>query len=477
MELHATKNDNGKFAFFSGIFLICLTLSLWRSDNLVLLVPFAIIALYSAWTDHRLLFFVLLFTLPISTEIKITGELSTDFPDEILMILVTGVLIASLILTRGHGLRKYMTHPIILFFLLTIVWSIAAISASDYPIISIKYLLAKTWYAGAFLIFPFIILKNKKDIIVAVRTLCFTMFAVVLIIQARHAADGFTFIGINEVVVPFFRNHVNYSAMLVCLIPVTFVLMRMEKRRNVKVVLAGVLLIFFGALFFSYARGAWLALVMGAIGYFMIKKRLLLVSFFLLIVSLVGAIIWLNHEKRYLQYAHDYRSTIYHENFREHLQATYQGKDVSTAERFYRWIAGMKMVEEKPLTGFGPNTFYNNYKEYAIPAYKTWVSKNTEQSTVHNYFLLVAIEQGIPGLVFFLLLLASMFYYCQRLYHKSKDPFNRTVAMCSGVILVMIMTVNLLSDLIETDKIGSLFFLCISVLIITDLRERNNISA
>ncbi|MEI9910005.1 MAG: O-antigen ligase family protein [Bacteroidota bacterium] len=192
------------------------------------------------------------------------------------------------------------------------------------------------------------------------------------------------------------------------------------------------------------------------------------------VVIVIATLFWIKADDRYLQYAHDYRTTIFHEDFREHLQATYEFKDVSTAERFYRWIAGIRMIKDNPLTGFGPNTFYNNYKPYAVPAFKTWVSNNPDHSTIHNYFLLIAIEQGIPGLVFFLLLIGAMLYYAQHLYYRAKDIFYKTIAITTGVILVMILTVNFLSDLIETDKVGSLFFLCLSMLVITDSNTRGN---
>ena len=78
------------------------------------------------------------------------------------------------------------------------------------------------------------------------------------------------------------------------------------------------------------------------------------------------------------------------------------------------------------------------------------------------------IEQGLPGLFFFLMLLGGILYYAQRLYHKLKDPFYSTCALAAGMIVVMISIVNFLSDLIETDKVGSLFFLCFSVLIMID---------
>jgi O-antigen ligase len=126
------------------------------------------------------------------------------------------------------------------------------------------------------------------------------------------------------------------------------------------------------------------------------------------------------------------------------------------------------------MTGYGPNTFYNNYRPYAIPAFKTYVSDNKEHSTVHNYFLLITIEQGIPGLIFFLLLIGAMIYYAQHLYHRVKDPFYKTIAITAGAILVMILTVNFLSDLVETDKVGSLFFLCFSMLIIADVNSKRD---
>jgi len=134
------------------------------------------------------------------------------------------------------------------------------------------------------------------------------------------------------------------------------------------------------------------------------------------------------------------------------------------------------MIKDNWLTGYGPNTFYGNYKPYAVPAYKTWVSDNQDRSTVHNYFLLTIIEQGIPGLILLLLLVGTVFYYAQHLYHRVKDRLYKVTAITTGAILTMLMVVNFLSDLIETDKVGSLFFLCIAVLVVVDLNTRQESS-
>jgi O-antigen ligase len=94
------------------------------------------------------------------------------------------------------------------------------------------------------------------------------------------------------------------------------------------------------------------------------------------------------------------------------------------------------------------------------------VSANEEHSTVHNYFLLLLIEQGVPGLLLFLMLLALFFYQAQVLYHTTNDGFWKATIATVAVILVMICTVNVLSDLIETDKVGSVFYVCLAVLMI-----------
>ncbi|HEX8331498.1 MAG TPA: hypothetical protein VF622_02680, partial [Segetibacter sp.] len=104
--------------------------------------------------------------------------------------------------------------------------------------------------------------------------------------------------------------------------------------------------------------------------------------------------------------------------------------------------------------------------------FKTWVSNNPEHSSVHNYFILVAIEQGVPGLLFFCMLYFGMILNSQKLYHKLEDAFYKQVALTIGVVLVMIGALIFASDLIETDKIGSLFWLCLGILIVLDGKRK-----
>ena len=128
------------------------------------------------------------------------------------------------------------------------------------------------------------------------------------------------------------------------------------------------------------------------------------------------------------------------------------------------------MIAEKPVTGFGPNSFYAQYPSFTVASFKTWVSDNPEHSTVHNYFLLTAVEQGIPGLLLLLALWIYLMVATQQLYHAFQSEFYRTVSLVTGVMLSMITLINLTSDMIETDKIGSLFWLCAGVIITLQIK-------
>jgi O-antigen ligase len=463
---------NRVFLFFSGLFLASLAAAAWFESWLLLAIPFAAICFYAGWRHVNFIFYLLVFSLPFSMEWQLSGGLGTDFPDEILMLLTSALVFFFWLHKPSILPGRLIKHPLILLLLLTFAWAALTAIFSTHPLFSLKFLLAKTWYFGAFILAPLIVLRDEKSIRRVFTVLLLAMFAVVMITMVRHFQYRFSFAGINPALSPFFRNHVSYSAMLVCLLPVFyFVLIKTRSQTFKKAIWIAVLLML-TALFFSYARGAWLALITGAVGYLLIKRKIMVAVFVASMILLVLSLFWLKTDDHYLEYAHDYRTTIYHEDFREHLQATYDFKDASTAERFYRWIAGIRMIKGNELTGFGPSTFYHNYKPYTVPAFKTWVSDNPERSTVHNYFLLITIEQGIPALLFFLVLVVAMLWYAQRIYAKAKDPFYKMTAIISGTVLTMILTVNFLSDLIETDKIGSLFFLCIAMLVIADHKTR-----
>jgi O-antigen ligase len=466
----STYYSSKHFSILSGIFLICLAIAMYTSFYWIIAAPFFFLFFYFGWQQWSFIFLLLIFLLPWSIEYNFTPTLGTDLPDEPLMLVTAALFLANWFYNPSILSRSVWRHPLVSLLLLHFIWiTIATIVSSD-PIISLKFLLAKSWYLLAFVFTPLVLFKEKKYIRLAGVLFLVAMVLVTILSLYRHYKLGFSFANINNAVIPFFRNHVNYSAMLVCTVPVLVAAWQLNKKCR-QIVFAA-LMIVLGALFFSYARGAWLALLIGVAAYVLISIRKLFFVFVVSVMLILLSVFWLKSNDRYLEYSHNFRTTIFHKDFSQHWAATYQLKDVSTAERFNRWIAGVRMIGDNWALGYGPNTFYYNYKPYAVPVFKTWVSKNEEHSTVHNYFLLTAIEQGLPGLLIFLLLVGAMIFYAERLYHRVADIFYKTTAMACGVMLMMILTVNFLSDLIETDKVGSLFFLCLAALVAVDVNSK-----
>ncbi len=453
---------------------VCFCTGVVMNITLLLVVPFAFVATYAIGLNIRFLFFALLFAIPLSTEFEVTATLSTDLPDEPLMLLLAGSLLILFLLKPQLIPVELRKSSLVVLLLLQLVWLLITVFFSHEVWLSIKYCLAKGWFIMAFTVGGLFFLRTKEDFAQASKALIFAMLIPVVYSLLQHAGKGFTFESINETLSPFFRNHVNYSALLVCLSPVLLVWYQFSTQRLRKWIIA-LMVLFFIALFFAYSRGAWLCLLSGAITWLAIKKRFLLSLIFTALLAASVVLFLLVQNENYMKFAPDFNTTRQHFDLNEHLEATYTLKDMSTMERFYRWIAGVKMVNEEKLKGYGPNTFTTYYKEYTVAAFKSWVSNNEEKSSVHNYFLLISIEQGLPALIILLVMLISMFTIAVKAYHTLHDPFERSLALTAAVILSMIVTLNLLSDLIETDKIGSIYFLLLGIFIRLQvkLKEQN----
>ena len=467
------KNDWVRWVFTATIVAAGLAVALFNSWW-PLLAPIGILIGIWGWHNPSVLFYLLLISLPLSVEFSFSDQLGTDLPDEPLMLAVSVLSVLYLVYRFTPFRSRLWHHPLLICLLAWIGWMTITTMVSTTPWISFKFLLAKSWYIGAFLLAPLIWLRDQKSIRCALYCLFVPLFLLALLSVIRHAFEGFSFITSTAVVQPYFRNHVVYSAMLVTLVPVLFFSRRFTQKKQLW---DAAMILVLVALFFSYARGAWLALFVGIGAYLLLRNRLLVYGYVVVLLLSLLTIVWLKQGDRYLQFAPDYRTTIFHSDFQDHWRATYQGKDVSSVERFYRWIAGVRMVEEKPLIGFGPSSFYTRYRQYTVPAYKTWVSNNPDRSTVHNYFLLTAVEQGIPGLIIFLILFGALLFYAEKLYHRNRAIWIGQLAAGIAVIVVMLGVVNFWSDLIETDKIGSLFFLSIALLLIIDHRSKEDVGA
>jgi O-antigen ligase len=230
-------------------------------------------------------------------------------------------------------------------------------------------------------------------------------------------------------------------------------------------------ILFFGMMT-AYTRAAYVALVLAAGVYVVIRMKLIkwaLIGATIVVPLFFGYMIYNN---KFMDFAPSER-TISHEGFQDIVAATYKLEDVSTSERYYRWVAGMRMITEHPFTGVGPGNFYFFYKGYTLNRFSTYVSDNPEKSGIHNYYLMVLVEQGWIGLIFFVLMVFYTLILAERVYHESGDNLKRKgLVMGLALLLTVIDAFLLMNDMIETDKVGSFFFFSMAILINLDLLNK-----
>ena len=365
-----------KFFLSCLIFLVTGVWAISVQEPLLMLIPFIWIGLPTVFnwlvTQSGQLFWLVLIMLPLSTELQLTPVLGLDFPDEPLLILLTGMVLVKII-HQPRWLPEYvLSDPLSFILAIYFLWIFICCMYSMEPWLSFKYLLAKTWYILPFVVLPQVMLTSRSRLQKMALCLLIPVTGVVIQTLVRHAFYGFQFEHVWKTMAPFFRNHVNYSSMLVCLLPVGWCIWKLTPAENpYRNWIAAGLITGMAGLLFSYSRGAWIALLAGICVVWVISKKLLPALLLVAIFAIILASAWLVTGRNFMRFTPDHDHTVFHTDFSEHMQATVNLKDVSTAERFYRWVAGARMLAEKPVTGFGPNAFYLHYRPYTLKPFET----------------------------------------------------------------------------------------------------------
>ncbi len=433
---------------------------------------FLLIALLSI-ADFKKLFFLLLGFIPLSMEIQIGSTLGTDLPTEPLIV---GLMLVYFfyVIANGQKLRgDFIRHPISILLLLHFGWIFVTTLTSNFFLVSLKFLLAKTWYITVFYFMAGSLIQSKEDIKKLFWWVFVPLIFTISFILLRHAGLDFAFKDVNKVVYPFYRNHVSYACLMALFFPFIWLAAKWYPRWN-----KYWLIIFFGGfltligIYFSFTRAAYVAIVLAGATFFIIKWRLMKTAIGVTIIGLTLLLAFLVHRNNYLEFAPDYNKTITHESFDNLLEATYKMEDISTMERVYRWVAGFYMSKEERFTGFGPGNFTNFYKIYTVRSFRTYVSHNPENSGIHSYYLMTMVEQGIPGLLIFIVMTFFLLLKGETIYHQTKNPENRRIVLMAILCIVVIDCLLMINDMLETDKVGPFFFISMAILVNWDLKNK-----
>ena len=453
-------------------------LAAFFSEPFFALIPFAFLFAYLAVVNYKLIFFGFFALLPFSIEVILPGGLGTDLPSEPIMWFLTGLFFL-LVLWNGKVIeKKIFTNPVALVLLLHLLWIFITTIMSSFPIISAKFLLAKIWYVVPFFFLPLVIIKDEADFQKLFRYFIYTSIVSVSYVMINHATSNFSFAAINFAVRPIFRNHVNYAALLVLLVPFIWAMGMTTKEKK----FWAILLFFLIAVYFTYTRAAYGVIVLSVIMYFIIKFKMMKWVTPLAFVIVGFGLNSVIQSNEYLRMAPQYEKTVTHTKFNNLIEATYKMEDISTMERLYRWVAGFHMVKQEPFFGFGPSTFYSNYDRFTVSSFRTYVSDNPEKSGIHNYYLMTLVEQGVFGLIILMFIIFLPLFMAQKAFFQQKGQNGRYWVMAAALSFFSTSVMILINDLLEADKVGPIFFLSASIIVYyryfapkTQQKQMNNI--
>jgi O-antigen ligase len=465
-------SSSKEFLAFSLITIISILLSVVTYSVLPAVIPLIIIGLYISIVDLRLFYYLLVGLLAISTELELPGGIGMDFPGEPIMIFIT-VVYFILILFKPKEIVIPLKNPITFLIILHVCWiGITSITSED-SIVSLKFFLAKIWYVVPFYFAFFLFIKTRKQLNVLLTTLMLFVAFGAFYVMLNHISLGLTFDTIEKAVQPIYRNHVNYACLLTITLPYLWFISWVN-RKNVlyRFIVISLNLFILIAIYYSFTRAAIGSVVIGLGAFVVLRMKLTRFAF---IASVLIGLFFANYmiqNNRFMDFAPNFEKTISHTDFDNLLEATAKGEDISTMERVYRWIAGARMIYERPIVGYGPNNFYPYYKHKTVTSFETYVSDNPEKSGIHCYYLMIPVEQGIPGAIIFLLLCFYLLYEAEKAYHQTKNLYRKYLVAASFVSLVSILAIIIVNDLLEADKVGPFFFLAGAIIVYA--RMKNN---
>ena len=424
------------------------------------ILPAVVIAGYFAIFQLKLLYRLLFFFVPISAEVQLSGGLSTDLIGEPILWLL---FIVTFLFILWQGVPKKVFSVLSLIILLHFGWILYTSIFSHHPTISLKYALAKSWFILPFYLLPYYLVDNRKDLRSIFKYFIVGTLIAALYFFVQHYQLGLSYLTRTNAGQPIWRNHVNYAATLVITLPLYWYLYKSSSSPNRFLYFIGALiaLVF---MHFAYARITYLCMAASVIYAVILKLKLTRLSIVIVLISVISGTLWLHHNNHYLELAPDYNKAIMQMDFENKISATTSGQDISTMERVHRWVAGANMIADKPLTGVGPSNFYETYKPYTVFSFETYVSDNPERSGIHNYYLMVLVEQGWIGLGIFIILIIVAFIKLEERYHNCNDKRDKLLLLCLGTTLMMIITINTVNDMIEVIKIGGIFFFVLSMI-------------
>ncbi|MCQ2272934.1 MAG: O-antigen ligase family protein [Bacteroidales bacterium] len=455
-----------------GAFILINLFCIWKEFLFFPIVSFIVLVLYLLIYRVDLLMYFMAFVTPLS--ITINDErfsIGLSLPSEFIMVSLTLLFLCRIL----YDLRldpRLVKHPISIVIYIYLTWMLLTSITSELPVVSFKFLAAKLWFitSSYFMVLQLI----KDDLKNAVKFFnCYTVGLCIVVIYTtiRHSLWGFSEWSGHWVMSPFYNDHTAYGAILAFFIPiVTAFLFSTDKRKNRWFYGIALALLLMG-LYLSFCRAAWLS-IMAVIGVWMVMKLRIKFSWLVMAALVLGSLFYFYSDDILYKMGRNSQDTS--GNLVEHLQSMSNiSTDASNVERLNRWTSAFRMIEERPVLGWGPGTYQFVYAPFQRYKYHTIITTDFgDGGNAHSEYLGPCSESGIMGLLTVLALAMVVLYCGIRSYSSCHDPASKRLVFAMTLALVSYFIHGFLNNFLDTDKLSLPFWAAIAVIAIIDAQQK-----
>ncbi len=347
---------------------------------------------------HQFIWYITIFFVPISIPQEIGGGFSLSFPSEGLMVLcgILGFFTHSPAKNSFTLFKNPITYAILADLAIMLLTSLTSVQ----PEISVKRLIIRSLFLWVFYVQGAHRFQHEKEILRFWYAYIAGMTVAIFYVLAQHSEYQFAANFAAQIPQPLFAEHAIYGGCLAYLLPFLAIRwLKWEVFGKRKWIWAGVFFLFLFAEYAAASRAAWIGIV-GAMLLFIILILRIKGGQILLLSGTFALIIGLNEGEitRYMLQnkaeSHNRKGDVV-----EIISSvTNIQTDVSNMERLNRWGAAWRMIQDKPLLGFGPGTYQFHYAGYQVFSELTRIStRNGTKGNAHSEYITAWVETGFLG--------------------------------------------------------------------------------
>lgn len=435
-------------------------------------IPIGLFLVYAAVYHTEMVIWIIAFLVPLSVNtVDIGMGLGLSAPTEPLIGLVFVLLVIRLILGAKVP-REMLRHPLIIFVAINLVWMLVTVFTSTNFLVSFKYFVSRTWYVSIFFFTLIYLFKDRKKIERFVWAMIAGFTCLVIYTTTRHAMEGFVLSHNFFIMEPFYPDHGMYAASIAFLVPITGVLFYYGKELDYSLAKRIVLFLVFALLLlgivFSFTRATWVSLA-GAGGILVLLILRIKFKYLLFGIGLAIVYFFVNQDQILYKLSGNKQGSV--SDFEGHVESIGNiSTDPSNLERINRWKSAVRMYVAKPIFGFGPGTYVNEYGAFQSTEDLTIISTfSGDLGNAHSEYFSALTEMGTIGFVTWVGIFLLSLYYGFRIFYNSNNVRSRVFALAAMLSLSTYYIHGFLNNYSDFDKIAVPLWGLLAVLVGLDL--------